>query len=49
MDGQFLPVGTGQTSGWLKKKIQVYDNMCALNPMYFQWKKFAIFITDKIR
>lgn len=49
MDGQFLPVGTDQTSGWLKKQIQVYDNMCALNPMYFQLKRFAIFITDKIR
>lgn len=49
MDGRFLPVGTDQTRGWLKKQIQVYDNMCALNTMYFQLKRFAIFITDKIR
>lgn len=39
MNGRFLPVGTDQTSGWLKKQIQVYDNMHALNPMYFQLKK----------
>lgn len=49
MDERFLPVRTDQTSGWLKKQIQVYDNMCALNTMYFQLKRFAIFITDKIR
>lgn len=40
MNGRFLPVGTDQTSGWLKKQIQVYDNMHALNPMYFQLKRF---------
>lgn len=39
MNGRFLPVGTDQTSGWLKKQIQVYDNMHAVNPMYFQLKK----------
>lgn len=49
MDGRFLPVETDQTRGWLKKQIQVYDNMCALNPMYFKLKRLAIFITDKIR
>lgn len=49
MDGRFLPVGTDQTSGWLKKQIQVYYNMCAFNQMYFQLKGFALFITDTIR
>lgn len=44
MDGRFLPVGTDQTSGWLIKQIQVYDNMCAFNPMYFKLKRFAIYI-----
>lgn len=28
----------------LKKQIQVYDNMCAFNPMYFKLKRFAIYI-----
>lgn len=44
MNGRFLPVGTDQTSGWLKKQIQVYDNMHALNPMYFQLKKVSPYL-----